>query len=85
MTPVQPVRGTQSLLGEDADRLAAVVAAFDKVRVLSDRDLRRYDPSLARALRAAYGDRHRLAGDRWWNHPARVPPGPIPKFTAEVC
>jgi histidyl-tRNA synthetase len=34
MTPVQPVRGTQSLLGEDADRLAAVVAAFDKVRRL---------------------------------------------------
>ena len=34
MTPVQPIRGTQSLLGEDADRLAAVVAAFDKVRRL---------------------------------------------------
>src|SRR3954447_6423420 len=34
MTPVQPVRGTQSLLGEDADRLAAVVTAFDKVRRL---------------------------------------------------
>ena len=34
MNPVQPVRGTQSLLGEDADRLAAVVAAFDKVRRL---------------------------------------------------
>jgi len=34
MTPVQPVRGTQSLLGEDADRLAKVVAAFDKVRRL---------------------------------------------------
>src|SRR5256885_7090821 len=32
MTPVQPVRGTQSLLGEDADRLHAVVAAFDRVR-----------------------------------------------------
>jgi histidyl-tRNA synthetase len=32
MTPVQPVRGTQSLLGEDADRMAAVVAAFDRVR-----------------------------------------------------
>ena len=32
MTPVQPVRGTQSLLGEDADRLAAVVSAFDRVR-----------------------------------------------------
>ncbi|HKP33274.1 MAG TPA: histidine--tRNA ligase [Sphingomicrobium sp.] len=34
MTPVQPVRGTQSLLGEDADRLAAVVAAFGRVRRL---------------------------------------------------
>jgi histidyl-tRNA synthetase len=34
MTPVQPVRGTQSLFGEEADRLAAVVAAFDKVRRL---------------------------------------------------
>src|SRR5207253_4873895 len=34
MTPVQPVRGTQSLLGEDADRLAAVIGAFDRVRRL---------------------------------------------------
>lgn len=34
MTPVQPVRGTQSLLGEDADRLATVVSAFDRVRRL---------------------------------------------------
>jgi histidyl-tRNA synthetase len=34
MTPLQPVRGTQSLLGEEADRLAAVVAAFDRVRRL---------------------------------------------------
>jgi histidyl-tRNA synthetase len=34
MTPVQPVRGTQSLLGEDADRLATVVASFDRVRRL---------------------------------------------------
>jgi histidyl-tRNA synthetase len=34
MTPLQPVRGTQSLFGEDADRLAAVVAAFDRVRRL---------------------------------------------------
>jgi histidyl-tRNA synthetase len=34
MTPVQPVRGTQSLLGEDADRLATVVAAFNRVRRL---------------------------------------------------
>ena len=34
MTQVQPVRGTQSLLGIDADRLATVVAAFDRVRRL---------------------------------------------------
>jgi histidyl-tRNA synthetase len=30
----QPVRGTQSLLGEEADRLHEVVAAFDRVRRL---------------------------------------------------
>ena len=30
----QPVRGTQSLLGEEADRFYAVVAAFDRVRRL---------------------------------------------------
>ena len=34
MTTPQPVRGTQSLLGEDADRIAAVIAAFDHVRKL---------------------------------------------------
>ena len=34
MTPVQPVRGTQSLIGEEADRLAAVIGAFDRVRRL---------------------------------------------------
>jgi len=34
MTTLQPVRGTQSLLGEDADRMAAVTAAFDYVRRL---------------------------------------------------
>ncbi len=32
MTSVQPVRGTQSLLGEEADRLAAIATAFDRVR-----------------------------------------------------
>ena len=34
MTPVQPVRGTQSLIGEEVDRLHAVIAAFDRVRRL---------------------------------------------------
>jgi len=34
MSSLQPVRGTQSLLGEDADRLHAVIGAFDRVRRL---------------------------------------------------
>ena len=34
MSTPQPVRGTQSLIGEDADRIAAVIAAFDRVRRL---------------------------------------------------
>ena len=34
MTTPQPVRGTQSLLGEDADRFHAVIEAFDRVRRL---------------------------------------------------
>jgi len=34
MATLQPVRGTQSLIGEDADRLATVVAKFDRVRRL---------------------------------------------------
>ncbi len=34
MTMPQPVRGTQSLLGEEADRFHAVIAAFDRVRRL---------------------------------------------------
>ena len=34
MTTPQPVRGTQSLLGGDADRFHAVIEAFDRVRRL---------------------------------------------------
>ncbi len=34
MTTPQPVRGTQSLLGEDVDRFHAVIDAFDRVRRL---------------------------------------------------
>lgn len=34
MTTPQPVRGMQSLLGEEADRLHAVASAFDRVRRL---------------------------------------------------
>lgn len=60
------------------------VVTFDGVRVLSPEDLRAYDPGLYAVLAEVY-DGHRLAGDVFWRHPDRVPPGPLPKFTAEVC
>jgi hypothetical protein len=63
----------------------APLAAFDSVHVLSDADLAAYDPPLAAVLREVYGDTHRLAADRFWQSPDRVPPGPLPRFTAEVC
>jgi histidyl-tRNA synthetase len=34
MSSPQPVRGTQSLIGEEVDRFHAVIAAFDRVRRL---------------------------------------------------
>jgi hypothetical protein len=61
------------------------LAVMDGRRVLSDADLAAYDPPLHAALARAYGANHRLAGDPFWKHPARVPPGPIPRNTAEVC
>ena len=64
---------------------SARLAAFDQVHVLSDADLARYDPGLAAVLAAAYGDNHHLLADRFYQSPDRVPPGPIPKFTAEQC
>nr|WP_221364293.1 glycoside hydrolase [Sphingomonas jinjuensis] len=61
------------------------LAVIDGQRILSDEDLRRYDPALYALLSEVYGDRHRLDGDTFWNHPARVPPGPPRQSTAEVC
>ncbi|TGX56356.1 glycoside hydrolase [Sphingomonas gei] len=61
------------------------LAVIDGVRILSDKDLARRDPALAAVLRAVYGERHRLPGDPFYKHPARVPAGPIPTSTAEVC
>ena len=61
------------------------LAVFDGRRILDDTDLRAYDPHLFAALGKAYGSRHRLVGDPFWMSPARVPPGPAPRNTAEVC
>lgn len=61
------------------------LAVFDGRRILNHDDLAAYDPRLAAVLVQAYGPRHRLAADPFHRHPARVPPGPIPENTAEVC
>ena len=61
------------------------LAVFGGRRMLNSADLEAYDPRLAAVLAKAYGNRHRLAADPFHLHPARVPPGPIPENTAEVC
>ena len=59
--------------------------AFDGRRILNARDLADYDPQLYAVLAEAYGDSHELESDPFYMHPARVPPGPPPLNTAEVC
>lgn len=71
--------GTQTWF--NSNRLAVV----DGRRILNDADLASYDPALSAALSEVYGNRHRLPGDVFHMHPARVPPGPPPVSTAEVC
>ncbi|MGX7895542.1 glycoside hydrolase [Tsuneonella sp. HG222] len=61
------------------------LAVMQGRQVLSDRDLAAYDPPLHAVLARAYGNRHVLPGDPFANHPARVPPGPVPVNTAEEC
>ncbi|WP_370182640.1 glycoside hydrolase [Alteriqipengyuania sp.] len=65
----------------ESNRLTVV----DGTRILNRDDLEAYDPALHAVLARAYGDTTRLAADPFWRHPARVPPGPIPENTAEVC
>lgn len=60
------------------------MARFGDVQVLNDADLKAYDPGLHALLGEVYAG-HQLEGDAWWMHPDRVPPGPLPRFTAEVC
>ncbi|HEX8579401.1 MAG TPA: glycoside hydrolase, partial [Allosphingosinicella sp.] len=49
-----------------------MLARLDETEVLSDKDLRRYDPLLAAALAKAYGKRHRIAADPFFKHSARL-------------
>ena len=61
------------------------IQSFAGRRILNHDDLEAYDPRLYAALGKAYGATHRLKSDPFWMSPARVPPGPIPENTAEVC
>ena len=61
------------------------VVVVDGRQVLNHEDLKAYDPLLAAVLRKAYGDTHRLRSDPFYLSEARVPPGPLPVNTAEVC
>lgn len=61
------------------------IVIFDGRRILSDADLQAYDPALYAALGKAYGPTHRIEGDPFYLSEARVPPGPLPANTAEVC
>ncbi len=49
-----------------------MLARLDGADIVSDGDLRRYDPALAAVLAKAYGNRHRLAADPFYKHPARM-------------
>nr|WP_299905716.1 glycoside hydrolase [Sphingomonas bacterium] len=61
------------------------IAIFDGRRILSDEDLKAYDPALYASLAKAYGPTHHIDADPFYLSDARVPPGPLPANTAEVC
>lgn len=81
MTTIDEYWAEGSQFWFDSNRLQV----FDGRRILDHTDLAAYDPALFAVLRAVYGGSHRLAGDPFWRHPARIPPGPPPRNTAEVC
>ncbi len=81
MTTVDEYWAEGSQFWFDSNRLQV----FDGRRVLNHGDLAAYDPRLARLLGEVYGQTHRLTRDPFWRHPARVPAGPPPLNTAEVC
>lgn len=61
------------------------LAVMDGRRVLNHQDLAAYDPRLYAVLGKVYDASHRLDSDPFYLSDARVPPGPIPENTAEVC
>jgi hypothetical protein len=61
------------------------IAIFNGRKVLSDQDLKHYDPELYAVLAQVFGASHHIAADPFYMSTARVPPGPLPENTAEVC
>lgn len=59
--------------------------AFDGRSILNHQDLAAYDPQLYGALAEAYGTSHQLKSDPFYMSELRVPKGPPPENTAEVC
>ncbi|HEY0113125.1 MAG TPA: glycoside hydrolase [Allosphingosinicella sp.] len=49
-----------------------MLSRLKEAQIVSDRDLRRYDPALASVLKRVYGSRHRLTADPFYKHPARM-------------
>lgn len=80
-TTVQEYWAEGTQIWFESNRLTVV----DGTRILNREDLAAYDPALHAVLAQAYGGTTRLSGDPFYRHPARVPPGPIPENTAEVC
>lgn len=81
MTTIDEYWAEGSQFWFDSNRLQV----FDRRRILNHTDLAAYDPELYAVLGEVYGNKHRLAADPFWRHPARVPAGPPPQNTAEVC
>ena len=80
-TTVQEYWAEGTQIWFESNRLTVV----DGTRILDRDDLLAYDPALHAVLAQAYGNVTRLSSDPFHRHPARVPPGPIPENTAEVC
>jgi len=81
MTTIDEYWAEGSQFWWDSNRLQV----FDGRRILDHEDVAAYDPALYALLGEVYGQKHRLPGDPFWKSAARVPPGPPPVNTAEVC
>ena len=81
MTTLQEYWAEGTQFWFDSNRLVVVNGR----RILGHEDMRAYDPALYAVLAQVYSPTHRLESDPFYQHPARVPDGPIPENTAEEC